>query len=326
MSGQSLPKAQGYHIDFDPPHDSDLGSKRNRFGRWAFVVGAVLIVLAVSCILCGAIGTFFGDLPLGAAFGILPMLLFIRKLPAFHMIVIVEPWMGFYTQMPNGSIIIYGPGVHASYPWEDRDEESNQPLEAISREFVVDVQTTTARIQARGIYEYAMDLPNLDRAIGIDQSTIDDGLTAFIESFLTSRFSGQEAMEVLKKVREANEELADNFMRHDDGSSAELEAKYGFKTTAVLVRTFSLSEAAQRTRDAVDQAEMLHNVMARLYGETPENFAKLISEKKLSKEELDTLLNRAMATAKLADMKITVFEASSSITAAAGRLLEKLAK
>jgi hypothetical protein len=239
-------------------------------------------------------------------------------------------WTGYVTQdIFFGTMVPYGPGLHLSHWWEERNKGGNYSLKVITRDFSASIATKTAKVVIKGKYEYAINLALIARAIGVDETTLESGITAFIENFLTSQCANEDAYAVRGMIDVLNGKLAAEFMcdegcDEDNVQIASFGDKYGFITVSVVIDNIALPEAAQKTRDAIDEASALHSVVATLYGFTPEKLAEKLASKEISVKDYNTMLNRALAASENATMDLKVIEAD--IPALVGEIAKQFTK
>ncbi|MFA5942290.1 MAG: hypothetical protein WC798_01305 [Candidatus Paceibacterota bacterium] len=281
-------------------------------------------------------GSMFGHAPIGLLVGFGIGGAFVAQLAPSRMFVYNPEWTGYVTQdIFRGTMIPYGPGFHFSHWWEERNKQGNYSLKVITRDFRADVATQTAKVEISGKYEYAIDLALIVRAIGVDETTIESGITAFIESFLTSQCAGENADDVRKSIDKLNDNLADEFMclqeqhenfecEEENKELASFGNKYGFITVSVVIDNIKLPEAAQKTRDAIDEAVALHSVVAAMYGISSEELKNMLASKTISVKDYNTMLNRALAASDNAKMNLNVIEAD--IPALIGKLADQFTK
>lgn len=308
----------GYRIDVRPPDDDQI-RVRNRLGRWTNFIVSSAVIIGMPTILVGYWGLLLERGAIGLLLGFCVGGVFEAWLAPSRMFVYNPEWTGYVTQnIFNGKMIPYGPGLHPTYWWEERNRRGNYSLKIITRDFTASVSTKTAKVVIKGKYEYAIDLALITRAIGIDETTIESGITAFIESFLTSKCTQKDANEVRGMIDNLNEELAAEFMCNaEDECDIEGELKdlagignkYGFITVSVVIDNITLPEAAQKTRDAIDEATALHSVVANMYGLKPEELAGKLASGEISVKDYNTMLNRALAQSGGAKMNVQVIEA-----------------
>jgi hypothetical protein len=197
-----------------------------------------------------------------------------------------------------------------SFPWEQRNEEGNESLEVITRLFTVGVQTKTAKVEAQGSYQYAIDLANITNFIGNDASTIEEGFLAFIQSFLTEEYANLDAETARAKIGDTNERLADEFMGKEDGglTPVDFERKFGLITVSVVIKGLILPQAVQDARNAIDEANTMFEVVARLHGMSKEELKTKRDSGEINDKTYKEWLNRAMTVSKTATMRINVIE------------------
>ncbi|MHB8660717.1 MAG: hypothetical protein ACYC75_02145 [Minisyncoccota bacterium] len=308
---QSIDTAnKGYRVSLQKPGDS-LITSRDRFGRLVSLVFFAALMFAVPMYFCWFFAAVINIPRIGVLVGIgIGGYLAANIIPR-HFLVNNLEWTAFVTQdMFGGGMVPYGPGLHPAYFWEERSHGGNYPLDVITRPFVVGVSTKSSRVTIEGEYEYAMSLPYITLAIGIDESTIHDGITAFIKNLLTRICAGKDAEWARKNIEHLNGELANEFMSIEkaDGTGS-FETRFGFRTVTLVITSVALPDAVQKTRDAIDEADQLLKVVAKLYGMTAAKLKKKLESGAISKAEYDKMLNRAMAESGSAKMNINVIEA-----------------
>ena len=204
-------KYSGYRIDLRAPHDNQI-TTRNCFSRWMSFIVSVGVLLGAPALFLGYWGWFLGNETIGTFTGLIGFCIggeFLARLAPNRMLIYNPEWTGYVTQNAfTGTMVAYGPGLHVSHWWEARNKGGNYSLKVITRDFKVSIPTTTAKVEVSGQYEYAIGLAMIERAIGIDESTIENGLTAFINTFLISRCTAKDAESVRGSIDELNESLA----------------------------------------------------------------------------------------------------------------------
>lgn len=307
---------KGYRIDLRPPHDREAPrNKAARLLQLLIVIGIVMI----APILFGALwGSFIGGvwvkigLLAGALVG-LWLFSFITK----RLFIYVPEWSAYVTQDPfTGNNVPYGPGLHVSYLWEQRNEDGNEPMDVITETFTVPVQTTTSRIDAECMFQYAADLRGITTFIGNDASTIREGYNGFFESFLSSRLAGMSAEEARNSIGALNEELANNFQSHENSEESVLEKSFGIIAVSLIIKKLVLPAAVQKTRDAIDEAATMQKVVAGIYGLKPEDLATKLASKEISVADYNRMLNRAMAISENAEGEVKIIEGLENVGAA----------
>jgi hypothetical protein len=319
---------QGYQIELEKPNDRDI-TDRNRSSRLANVLITSAIIVLFPVMSFRYLGEVFGFGTTGSFIGI-AVGFYLLSYVAPRMFVYNPEWSGYVTQDAIlGTMVGYGPGFHFAHWHEQRNVSGNYSLKVITRPFVETVPTKTSQVTPKVKYSYAISLPEITRTVGVDETTIEGGLTAFVGSFLTQEFAKYTAEEVRTKVGILNEQLSTEFMglKPQEGAPTQVkdktpdlfEKEYGFKTVNVVIEAIILPPAAQKTRDAIDEAENLLGIMAKLRGATSQDLAQQIKDNKISSGDYQNLLNRAMAISENATMDIKVIE--GNIPAAVANLL-----
>jgi len=318
---------KGYRIKLEKPNDDQI-TDRDRFGRWAWLIVCSVIIFAFPTWLLWYWASFINPV-IGFIGGLLGFGVggyIASKLIPDRFLTDNKEWTAFVTQdMFGGGMVPYGPGLHPSYFWEERSKEGNYPLTVITRPFSVSIATKTSEVTVKGEYEYAMSLRRITLAIGVDESTIDEGITAFIESFLTNICADKDAEWVRGHINDLNEALAVEFMEREGGGEdpTSFEARFGFVTVSIVISNILLPKAVQKTRDAKDEATQLFEVVAQMYGIESAELKRRLKDKEISTDDYNKMLNRAMAVSDNATtMSINVIEgdAGAALAGAATRL------
>lgn len=329
-------KYTGYRVDLKSPLDSE--AKRNKAVRWVASLLSIAVLLALPTAFLAYWGVLLGNATAGTVMGLIGFGIggeLVARIAPNRMFVYNPEWTGYVSQDAlTGGMVIYGPGLHPSLWWEARNKKGNWSLKVITRDFGPGIATADAKVTIRGKYEYAMNLALLDRAIGVDESTIDSGITAFINSFLISECAQDTAENVRGRIDDLNQKLAAEFMRaatdnpktrEDETTIAKLGEKYGFITVAAVIESIELPEAAQKTRNAKDEAVQLFEVVAQMYGLDPAELRRRVAAKEITTDEYNKMLNRAMAASENATtMTVSIIEgdAGAALAGAATRMVK----
>lgn len=298
------PPLTGLRLDVRVPDDDD--AERNRAVRWAALIGFSLLALIVPVFFGTLWGSFFGISKVGLLVGLggaaaLLIPLLVRSL-------ISNPeWTGYVSLNPlTGKNIPYGPGLHPALFWEQRNKSGNYPLNVITKTSEIPVQTQTSLIIASTMFQYQVDLANIINNVGIDETTVDSGYIGFIDTFLTSRLAQKSAEEARTEVDAINTQLADQFMGTVSGSGSvpEFETKNGIRTVTVAITGLRMPPAVQKTRDAVDEARKIFQIMAELKGVSTDELRAMIKDGNVTKDDEAQLRRAALATSENAEMKI----------------------
>jgi len=295
----------GYRIEIERPTDDMTSRVRESRVLSAVISSALIIVIPI--ILIGILGSLMHSGTTGLIIGFIIGGIALSDIAPKRMIVINPEWCGYVTQdiFSKGAMVSYGPGVHASHWWEQRNADGNYSLEVKSQPFNVGVTTASGKVIFEGQYEYAIDLSVMDLAIGIDQGVVKKGITAFIDNFLTVRFADMKSKEVRSKEalealgRDLQTELMDS-----EGTLAAIHKKYGYKTVAIIIDKVSLPDDVAKTRNAIDEADALFEVVAKLHGMSKEDLTAATKPNgTITQAQYQKMLTRAMA---ISDNKTTV--------------------
>ncbi len=320
---QPAQPGQEFRIELREPHDRQI-TDRNRAERvFSCAVIAMAILVAPTLF-----GTFWGwlisvltmmpGLMLGFACGVV-----LLTGVADRMFVYNREWSGYVTQdIFRGTMVCYGPGLHFSHVWEQRNKSRNIPFEAITKPFSVSVQTKTSKATPEGNYQWAVNPARMTHFIGVDSASIEEGFIGFIEAFLTRELAGKDTEEARRAIDELNRKLAAEFMGDESTHLAthlsSFEEEFGIFTVSIVLTNIVLPDAVQKTRDAKDEAKALREVMAELAGySSVVDFNKAVEENKLTPKQVDELRDDAMAISENATKEIRTIRGDLGGAAAA---------
>jgi hypothetical protein len=298
----------GYRIENKLQPDSDI-EDRDRVARWAMLLSTTAVA-AIGPIVMGA---HWGSLagPLWLKTGVIVGIGVAALAEAFLLprVLVSNPEVSAYVTLDafDGHTVVYGPGLHPAFPWEERNTDGNYSLQVVTKPFSVWVQTNTAQVQARGIFEYQIDLSNLRNFIGIDETTVDIGFDAFIESFLTRKLADKTFEEARIGINDLNQELADEFMgiMNEQGTTmVEFESAHGIRTVAIAIRGMHSSDDVQAARDAVDEGAAIFKIVASSNGLTPEELKEQLASGKISTADFKEYRREALAMSKNATLDL----------------------
>lgn len=303
-------KSKGYHIKLETPNDSQV--VRDCWLRWLNLIVSLIIIVAAPTALIAWWGSLI-DLPIvGALIGFGIGGYIVSRLFPDRFLISNPEWTAYVTQdIIRGEMVVYGPGLHPSFWWEERNKKGNYSLKLVRRPFSRSTATKTSKVVVGGQFEYAVDLSNIKRAVGVSESTIEEGANSFIENFLTSKCAGQETEWVRTNIDQLNELLSSEFDSTDAGgmNPDDFKKKYGFVIISIVINNIALPEAVQKTRDAADEATNTLKVIAQLYGygENVSALQKDILDGKISREEYTEMLEHAQAQSENVKMNVQVF-------------------
>ena len=299
----SVPRRNGLRIDIQQPQDSDV--ERERRTRWGVLLSTVALSALSPVYFAYYLTSQIGPNAemVGLIVGIIGAAELTKRV-LWRVLVSNEEWKAYATLNPfNGKRVLYGPGLHPAYPWEERNAAGEISLRVVSVGFEVAVPTRTANIIAEGVFEYQVDLEHLANYIGVDPSTIETGFVAYVSSFLTSQISNGTMEEAREKINALNDAVADEFMgtaipatltSHATSTVTEFEFKFGIRVVSVFISKMKLPPEVQRTRDGQDEAIRISLVCADLMGMTKAQLDAKVADGTISQDQLADLQRRAM--------------------------------
>jgi len=325
--------------------DYDSAVKRDRWSRWAFLVISLVVFLAgPGLVVYGLIGIVIEvpDLmvaPIMLVGAMLGGAIFSNYLPNY--IVSVPQIQGFVTVnnvmallgFKGVTDVVYGPGWHVSYPWEKRSEKSNFSLEVVTLEFEETVPGKDVRLIVTGALQVEAAVSRGARYIGIDEETLRKGGLEIIKGQISQDLHDKTGDQAKSMVIEETESLMDlfgikrtgqdkpkseNSKRDPDGtdstggktkSVAEFEKRYAVRTVAVTISGIDLPEDAQKTRDAVDEADKALTGVAAMFGyRNKDSLITAIESKVITPEQYLEMLDRFLAKSGDANMNINALK------------------
>jgi hypothetical protein len=299
-------------IEIEAPEDNQ--AKRNRLIRW--FVAAVLI--GITAYLPTEVVSYVGEVLdhptigsfIGFGIGIWLLGLLVPRLFVDN-----PEWSAYVTLNPLGGYMIpYGPGIHASLPWEERNEDGNYSLEVITRSFTLTCPTKTSSVTISGRLFYSASLPYITNAIGVDQEIVEDGLIAFIESNLLATLTDMEAEEAIKSTPTISDNLNKTFRDqqavtpNDVATPEEFEKKFGYSTAAIVIDRIAFSPKVQEALDAVSEARKMNEIAANLLGVSQADLAQMLRDKIITVKQVKEALDRALVASGNATMNLNVIE------------------
>lgn len=296
------------NVDLRAPQDDDV--KRDRVSR-VFVALILLGALMLApMLLFGYWGALAGDLELlGASFGVLVGAgLWNKALP--YLLVSNPDYIGMVTIDPfSGDRTAYGPGLHFSYLWEERSKGRNYSLQLMDSALEVPINTERGRATLHGLHTFALSLPYLTITASHKPGKIDRDMNERIKAELAEwGASLAAATNITAELPKLNERLADRFVG-SAGKVMPFEKTYGVRSVSVVISRIEFPDDVQTTRDAVDEAKVLFQIVASMLGITPEALTSKLEKKEITNADYKDLLNRAMAISKNAtSMQLHIIE------------------
>jgi uncharacterized membrane protein len=301
-------------------HRYDSSLTRSRRLRWLVFSLSLGLCFAVPMWLCHVLALQFSEalgVPALFAGALVGIELFVRILPYY--IVDVPQVQGFVTinnLVPTfnfGGVVdvIYGPGIHISFPWEGRSEKSNFSLEVFTLQWNEDVPGADTQLLATGSYQFEVDLNRADRFIGIDPATIETGALDIIKAEVSRLLATKSGNDAKREIDEINDSLKERFGLKQ-GSSIEdverFEKRYGIRSKAITIAGIDLPELVQKTRDAVDEAQQVINGVAAMYGMESGTLKDKLANGNIALESYNEMLDRFAAKSGNATMDIKAYK------------------
>lgn len=158
--------------------------------------------------------------------------------------------------------VIYGPGTHFSYPWEERFPENNIPLKEVAEEFNFMVVCKDGTLTVFASFRIRPDFSNLLPYLsGVGAAAQD--FKALQIKFITQRLTQQTMQEAKDNIQGLNRDLEEEFVGM---GQTPFELRFGVQTGDVTVSNMLMSDEAQRTRSALNEAAVVSEGTAILLG------------------------------------------------------------
>jgi len=314
----------------DKPHGpsllgTDAMVERNRLSRGAIFVTSMIasaaIPSAIGDSLGGSIGAVVG-LAIGVkvASSIAPW--FIVRVAQAQVFVTINSLHTFLGRKGEANVT-YGPGMHAAYPWEERDPKGNLSLDIITLPFEDEVPGKDTRLKVKGSMQFRVDIKHAPSFIGIDQSTIQGGIVDLIKSTISSKLATMGADDAKAAITQINTDLMAKFgfapPKNDDTDASpdlpgkdsrisDLEKQYSIEVVAVTIAEIDLPEKVQASRDALDQAEQVFKGVAKLMGLTPDELRAKMASKEITLDKYNETVDRFFVQSGNANMDVKSFK------------------
>jgi hypothetical protein len=255
--------------------DGDVSAeKRNRAVRWGVLLTAVAVVIVIPTFLGWKVGVSLTEdwqhswgLPfLFGYFGFLAGANVMQRIsPNFWVVVpqnsafVTTAMLGRSSDDPN---VPYGPGGHPALPWEMREESGNITLDIFTLPFQEVVPTADAAMVVDGFVQFKFRLSHINKAIGIDESTI-TGFVGQINEYLSDELANKTSDVAKAEVRVLRNKLETEFesVRADD-----LADEYGLMVTGFQITGIDFPKSVQDVKDAIAQAAEINAGVLKMAG------------------------------------------------------------
>ena len=257
---------------------TDSMIERDRFTRALCAILIAAILLLVPCLILRRIfADWFNYGKLGGLSGLIVGVLLISllydqvvvRVALNHAFVTIDLLQAFIKT--SNVYVVYGPGLHISFPWESREERGNIYLGEVSEGFELTVNTATGTLTVKGSYRIRprFDTDSLVIFLG-SVAAIAADISGIIKGFITGDLAGQNIDHALKSTAALNRDLQEHFHKGESGAKhhavSEFETRFGLVVGDVTVSELSLSAEAQKTRSGLDEAETVAKGTAIMMG------------------------------------------------------------
>ncbi len=267
--------------------------KRDRFGRTLVFFLTPVIFSGLGALLAGYLAeTFLGEGPfynIGLVFGALCG--FIGFLSIKHMFVVENNTIGALVTLDQLKSLLgskevhvdYGPGTHFAYPWEARFAENNIPLKEVAEDFTFPVICKDGTLTVFASFRIRPDFNNLLAYLsGVGAAAQD--FKALQIAFISKRLTPKTMQQAKNEQGPLNDELEAEFVT----GRTEFERRFGVQTGDVTVSNMLMSDEAQRTLTALNEAAVVSEGTAILLGyKTVEAMQEALKEAVITQVDID---------------------------------------
>jgi hypothetical protein len=271
---------------------------RNRAGRTlvffgtpvalALLGGALVSFLAHTFI--GVTGITYIGVIVGVACGLISFLaikhLFVVQNDTTGLLVTLDQVKSLFRGKSSESVnVFYGPGTHFAYPWEARFARNNIPVTETTEEFEFTAICLDGTLTGKGSFRLRPDFENPINylsGVGAVAGDLKDLIIAFINAWLAKK-TMQQGLDEQDKLYEA---LHEEFIRKDEKTP--FEVRFGVQLGDVTVSQLLMSDEAQRTRGALNEASMIVTGTAVLLGyKTVEDMQTALADGKTDQDDIE---------------------------------------
>jgi regulator of protease activity HflC (stomatin/prohibitin superfamily) len=250
---------------------NDSVIKRDRFSRTMFFFLSPVLLVVVEALLTGMLSKIFlGDVFFNIGLVIGAVLGFVSFLASKHLFVVENNTTGLLVTLDRLKSllgakdvdVIYGPGTHLSFPWEARFAENNIPITEVAEEFSFPVMCKDGTLTISASFRLRPDFENpINYLSGVGAA--DKDFKALQIAAITKRLHQKTMQGALDGSETLNQELHGEFA----GSGVtDFEKRFGVRVGDVTVSNMLMSDEAQRTRTALNEASVVSQGTAILLG------------------------------------------------------------
>lgn len=267
---------------------------RDRAGRSFVFFGSAISLPILGAILGFGLAWLFLDFPaselIGAIFGALggwALFLVIR-----HRYIVQNDTTGALVTLNalrslfnQGDVnVVYGPGTHFAYPWEQRFERNNIPVMEATNSFKFPVVCLDGILNGEGSFRLRPDFNNPIAFLSGVGSVAGD-----LEDLIITEAAGFYKQKKVMEATSSQHKLNIRLNRKFAGGVAQtpFEKRFGVQVGDVTIRTVLPSEELQRTISGLAEADMVLEGTAVLLGMTKDQLKKAIADNTIDPAKVD---------------------------------------
>ncbi len=295
--------------------------ERDRNSRQLVFFGWLILTCFIPMITSAISGNWFGNAAIGFFAGLLLQAFvitqtlhkFIVKVGTFRAFVTIDQLQTFLNpssgQEDRKAYVVYGPGLHISYPWEGRESGRNISLEETSENFAVDVQTSKGNLKIKGSVRLRADIRKTVAYLGGVASVASD-ITDLIKSEIIQRVVKKNSIiEALNSVDVINAYLRAEFKESANSPVTDFEKRFGVVVGDITISEIMPSEELQKTMTGLTEAEIIANGTALMLGyDDIKKVRKAIADGKVSQTDFNHARDRFMAASENIKMNLSAHE------------------
>lgn len=303
--------------------DSDVA--RDRTTRALFAISVAVIVPILAAVFGSFFLTTLIDFPsvggLGFILGLGAGGIFVAAISRYF-IVQNPPEGAFITQNPfsyaDGGYVLYGPGWHFAFPWEQRQKKGNFFLGLSTEQITESVPALDGEVIANISVQVLVRDP-----IALYKSTVESGVAGLRDAareWLSTRLAAVTVDDAVLRVNQLSTEL-DVYLRQQ--SKAQLVSTFGLEVVNSRVQSIDLGKRIQAARDTEDQARAIIRSMTTVLGySTPDEMFRDVRSGKLTTRDMRAVREDVLAMAgvlrpNISRLDLSGIDARDSAAAAA---------
>jgi hypothetical protein len=247
--------------------------KRDRKSRRivAFVSPPMFVAVGylIGCLVASIIGipTWFGEIAglvvgaMGALWGWSRSWISNGTTYACITLDVVKSFLGY------DPVVIYGPGDHASYWWENRLAGNTVYLGEVTEPFETEVQLSKGNLRFLGSIRFRASIEELFKFVSGAAAVASD-IKGLVIAHILEKFGGAEVtvQDALRSIGSLNESLAKTF-KHGSGNpvSEDFEGRFAIKVGDITVEKVE-AKGIEETLNAITEAAIIDQIVAQSFG------------------------------------------------------------